>query len=828
MKGATILRKLATVLVTLTLSSLSILGQPQPLHAYAAIGQQYLPNVTKTFGGPGGWTTPIVVQNTGQTPTDVALSFFRFADGGPAATVKSPVLRPSQSWTLDPRSVRELPDNMQFSVVLQATSGAASAIVIEGSGDTWMSYSGIATGAATVYLPNVTRRLGGTGGWNTPFIVQNLGAAATTASVLFYRFADGVLEKRIDNIALQPGRAKDFVPWAIDGLTDDTQYAVVVQGATGSQLYAIVNEVQGGQAMSYEGLLGGAPVVYLPNVLKFLGGSDHWSTPFIVQNLGTAATTFSLEFYAFQSGALVSRVDGVALQPGRSFPVDVRFYPKSLPAGSYSVVVRGAQGAQLGAVVNQVDFGSGMAMAYDGVSQAQQTAFLPYIQRNNGAPRWFSPIIAQNLGSASGDITITILDGNGDVAAQKIFPVVAPGAAAVLDPRADRHLRDGVYSAVVQSTQSVAAVVNHAGTPGDHGMSYTSFAGPAMAVPTLPLTYTAGANNFRIAYANAADLYFDVAIPQADANRIASIVDTDTRQIESDFGREFAKLPRLFFFSSTAMYKLGLQSLAKYSQQQAADVTAPALYSPAAEAILVDWSELAQDPAVTAMRHELSHRMTHQITRDNPTLPAWLNEGLAVNEELTVPGTEWYATVNRYSAASMAVTNTLFSLEEMRSPITWGNRPGLAGSYQYRAATQAVQLLRDDIGRSGIVRILELMGGGATFDDAYAIVAKGPFATFAASFTQRVKALATSYPGIATVTGSPIGRGLTFVVYGFTPNTSITVEVLSSTHGGNFTTTLNAYGTLWDYLDDEFPPATYSISAVGANGSARVVAVKSN
>ena len=57
---------------------------------------------------------------------------------------------------------------------------------------------------------------------------------------------------------------------------------------------------------------------------------------------------------------------------------------------------------------------------------------------------------------------------------------------------------------------------------------------------------------------------------------------------------------------------------------------------------------------------------------------------------------------------------------------------------------------------------------------------------------------------------------------------SLTVEVLSSTHGGNFTTTVNAYGTLWDYLDDEFPPATYSISAVGANGSARVVAVKSN
>ena len=829
MRLARRLRSLVTALVALSLSALAILAQPQPLRAYAAMGQVFLPNVTKTFGGPSGWTTPIVVQNTGLSPTDVTLSFYRFADGAASATTKSPLLKPGQSWTLDPRAISQLPDNTQFSVALQATSGTASAIVVEGTGDTWMSYAGTSGGGSTVYLPNITRRLGGANGWDTPFIVQNIGPAATTLSVLFYRFADGALEKRIDNVSLQPGRAKDFVPWAIDGLTDDRQYAVVVQGVKDAQLYAIVNEVQGGQAMSYEGLLSGSQVVYLPNVLKFLGGSDHWSTPFIVQNLGATATSFGLEFYSFQSGALVTRVDAISLQPGRSFPVDVRFYPKTLPAGSYSVVVRGAQGAQLGAVVNQVDFGAGMAMAYDGIGQAQQTAFLPYIQKNNGAPRWFSPIIAQNLGTAASDITVTILNPSGELAIQKVYPAVAPGAAAVLDPRFERRLSDGIYSAIVQSTGPVAAVVNHAGTPGDHGMAYTSIAAPAMGVMSPPpQTYTAGSLTFRIVYASSADLYFDAAMTPTDTQRIASIVDTDTRQIETDFGRQFNKLPKLFFFSNTSMYKLGLQAIAQDSPAQAAGTSAPALYSPIADAILVDWSEFASDPAVTVLRHELTHRMTHQIVKDNPTLPAWLDEGLAVNEELTVPGTDWLGMVTRYTAASMASTNTLFSLEDMRSPIVWQNRPGLAGEVQYDAATEAVKLLRADIGQAGVVKILALMGDGKTFDDAYATVAGAPLSRFATAYPQRIKALATGYPGIATSTTSPIGRGFTFIVYGFTPQTPITIEVLSSTRGARITPMVSTYGVLWYYVGDEFPPATYSITATGANGSVSAVVVKTN
>ena len=40
----------------------------------------YLPNITKTLGGPAGWVTPFYIQNAGALQTTVETSFFRFSD----------------------------------------------------------------------------------------------------------------------------------------------------------------------------------------------------------------------------------------------------------------------------------------------------------------------------------------------------------------------------------------------------------------------------------------------------------------------------------------------------------------------------------------------------------------------------------------------------------------------------------------------------------------------------------------------------------------------------------------------------------------------------
>src|SRR2546422_4213585 len=48
----------------------------------------------------------------------------------------------------------------------------------------------------TVYLPNITRRLGGPNGFYTPFIIQNTGAANTELEVSFYKFTAGSCVER--------------------------------------------------------------------------------------------------------------------------------------------------------------------------------------------------------------------------------------------------------------------------------------------------------------------------------------------------------------------------------------------------------------------------------------------------------------------------------------------------------------------------------------------------------------------------------------------------------------------------------------------------------
>ena len=81
----------------------------------------------------------------------------------------------------------------------------------------------------SVYLPNITRYLGGRDGWYTPFIVQNTGSAPTTLNVSFYKFTDGSLVtcRTIPNLA-----AGHVVRRRADQRPDlpfDAQFSVVVE-----------------------------------------------------------------------------------------------------------------------------------------------------------------------------------------------------------------------------------------------------------------------------------------------------------------------------------------------------------------------------------------------------------------------------------------------------------------------------------------------------------------------------------------------------------------------------------------------------------------------
>src|SRR5207245_7971671 len=116
-----------------------------------------------------------------------------------------------------------------------------------------MGYIGMSGQGNRAYLPNVTRTLGGARGWSTPIVVQSTGA--TSATLRWYRFSDGALMARQSVGLFGRGGALRVDPRNVPGLSDDTQYGVVVD-AQGGTVAAIGTELkfEGGDGkMMYEG-----------------------------------------------------------------------------------------------------------------------------------------------------------------------------------------------------------------------------------------------------------------------------------------------------------------------------------------------------------------------------------------------------------------------------------------------------------------------------------------------------------------------------------------------------------------------------------------------
>src|SRR5438045_1303334 len=117
----------------------------------------YLPNITKTLGGPTGWVTPFIVQNTGTIGTTLEVSFYKFSDGSCVARRTVSLLAPGTSFADVPNNDSDLPGDAQFSVVVKSFGSTIVSVVNEQAGTgaraEALSYNGISSGATTVSLP---------------------------------------------------------------------------------------------------------------------------------------------------------------------------------------------------------------------------------------------------------------------------------------------------------------------------------------------------------------------------------------------------------------------------------------------------------------------------------------------------------------------------------------------------------------------------------------------------------------------------------------------------------------------------------------------------
>jgi hypothetical protein len=326
------------------------------------------------------------------------------------------------------------------------------------------------TPSNTTYLPNITRRLGGPNGWDTPFYVQNAGATSTTIEASFYYFDTGALATCHRTASLAAGASLMEDPNAAADLTDNKQYSVVVR-SYGAAVFAAVNQMQtvSGriQALSYGGTASGATKVYVPNVTRRFYGYD---IPLIIQNLGISTAFVTANFKSFDGTQNVNIP--LTIGVGLSGVIDPDFTTGLVDQTQYAVTVTSNQPVAVVANAHNEAIGP-LAFSHNGLATGATTVYGPWTTKGTAT---FSNVVIQNLGTAATTATLTFQPTSGG--APQVFTTasIPAGSASAFDVRftsgiaiagaaqcggtaSATCLGNGDYALTVSAAQPVAAVV---------------------------------------------------------------------------------------------------------------------------------------------------------------------------------------------------------------------------------------------------------------------------------------------------------------------------------------------------------------------------------
>src|SRR5438093_927526 len=360
-------------------------GNPNPPAVTSTV---YLPNITRRLGGPNGFYTPFIIQNTGTVNTELEISFYKFTDGSCVERYLVFNVAPGTSHSNDPNDTVKnpsLPDDAQFSVVVQSFGSKIVGVVNEHQNvldpvrAEALSYDGFTSGANTVYLPNITRKFFGL--FDTPFIIQNLGSSTASVTASFKTF-DGTGPTIVIPRTIDPGRAKPIDPrvsFSTQATTHtpcttggadclaDGEYNIKIE-AVGGTIAAQVNVSSAATGMGYSATASPATKFFLPNLTKSLcfcptpTQNTGWSTPILLQSV--TATTVTVSWYNFLGGSLAF-THTVNLTAGGGVRIDPWSFSQLAADRQYSVVVDGGTGT-VTAIVSEFASGGDNAMMYEG------------------------------------------------------------------------------------------------------------------------------------------------------------------------------------------------------------------------------------------------------------------------------------------------------------------------------------------------------------------------------------------------------------------------------------------------------------------------------
>lgn len=270
-----------------------------------------------------------------------------------------------------------------------------------------------------------------------------------------------------------------------------------------------------------------------------------------------------------------------------------------------------------------------------------------------------------------------------------------------------------------------------------------------------------------------AELHVEASILAADRAAITAALARDVAAIEREYGRLFEHRPVIDVFATEASFERAVQVLFGYPANVARSLAGSggALDRPSGS-IVINWQRVAGTRPIAIIRHELSHLMVRQIVGVDAALPAWFDEGLATLAQHAV-GPQSVRTTDDYVANALLSTQSL-SLAQLVTTESW-LRSAAGGPGAYSVAGSVAGTLREQVGQTGVVRILELTASGRTFEQAFAAVASRSVAAFGADAVARIGE--RSPPEILVAPLADAAGNLSFTVRGFPPGGPIRLSI---------------------------------------------------
>lgn len=316
-------------------------------------------------------------------------------------------------------------------------------------------------------------------------------------------------------------------------------------------------------------------------------------------------------------------------------------------------------------------------------------------------------------------------------------------------------------------------------------------------------------------------LHVEGGIGAADRVFIARAQERDIRALEADFARRFDPSPSVYVFAIPGTFELGLIVLFRITPAAARGIAnghAGAL-DVGTVSVAIDWQLVRLERPLTIIRHELTHAMVHQIVGRDAELPAWLDEGLAAMSRDGVVVAEDPGADHAVAAALLAGARV--SLARLSTTESWIRQSAALGSRSYSVARTATDLLTKDVGRSGIVGLLERMGKGEGFATAFLAVTGGTPGAFESAFPDRVASTAQA-ARIAIDARTRSDGNIGWSARGFPASQAATVTIDGAAYHLAYPVAIDQFGMFSAAFGSTSPAGSYTVTVTSGATSAAV------